>query len=309
LLEQEIKDAEEQEGPGLLGDEEPSSAALPSSLFVDPHDPVFRQVASGGHPDLLTIERPFDEKKNRFKGELPVDEVRKVPGFLRLKASRGGWRVVIVDDADTMNTNAQNAILKILEEPPEQALLILIAHRPGALIPTIRSRSRVVSFQPLSEEELTLILRREHPALSQEEASMLYALSEGRAGKALQVLEEGGLSMISSALTLLQGWPDWDWPAIHALSDTLSRPGQDNALQAFEDVMLWVTGSILKSKARGLAPGAPLDSEALQTLQAHYSLEQWIKICDNLTTHFTTVRVSHLDKHHAVLGAFSLFET
>ncbi len=109
----------------LFGD----SAPTPLSLDVAPDDPVFHRVASGGHTDLLTIEKPAD------KDEINVETARKIAPFLRLTASGGGFKMVIVDDADTLNRNGQNALLKILEEPPSRTVIILVTHRLGGAYP------------------------------------------------------------------------------------------------------------------------------------------------------------------------------
>src|SRR5471032_3178647 len=105
------------------------------SLAVADTMPVFRRVASSGHADLLTVERQFDEDKGRYKKDIAVDDVRKIAPFLHLTAAEGGWRVVVLDGADGMNRAGQNAVLKILEEPPTGALLMLLTERPSALLP------------------------------------------------------------------------------------------------------------------------------------------------------------------------------
>ncbi|MFO1113836.1 MAG: hypothetical protein U1E35_08285 [Rhodospirillales bacterium] len=88
------------------------------SVEENSDDQTFRWVASAAHPDLLTVERRFDEKRGRQLGEIVVDDVRRIAAFLGSSpALGGGWRVVIVDAADEMNRNAANALLKVLEEP------------------------------------------------------------------------------------------------------------------------------------------------------------------------------------------------
>ena len=72
-------------------------------LALDPSHPVFRRVASGGHADLLTVERGFDEKRDRRRSEIVVDDVRQVGAFVHLTAAEGGWRVIVVDSVDEMN--------------------------------------------------------------------------------------------------------------------------------------------------------------------------------------------------------------
>lgn len=79
---------------------------------------------------------------------------------MRLKPStENGWRVVIIDNADTMNRNAQNALLKVLEEPPARTVLILVAHQMGTFLPTIRSRTHVIPFHPLSDDDFSRVVK------------------------------------------------------------------------------------------------------------------------------------------------------
>ena len=124
----------------------------------DPASSLYRQVASGAHPSLLHLTRPFDEKNKKFKTALTVDEIRRVGRFLSLTAHDGGYRIVIVDPADDMNTNAANALLKNLEEPPSRTLFVLVAHSLGRLLPTIRSRCQIVRLQPLGDADLLAAL-------------------------------------------------------------------------------------------------------------------------------------------------------
>src|SRR4029077_16302490 len=119
-------------------------------LAIAPDSGAFRRVASGGHGDLLTVERAYALRRRRLRGEIIVDNTREIGAFLRLTPAEGGWRVVIVDGADEMNRNAANSLLKILEEPPRRTLLVLVAHSVGLLLPTIRSRCRHISLPPLS---------------------------------------------------------------------------------------------------------------------------------------------------------------
>src|SRR5262249_28907087 len=154
-----------------------------------------------------------------LQGEVVIDEVRRVAPFLRLTASQGGWRVVIVDDADTMNRNSQNALLKILEELPPKTLLILIAHRAGTLTPTIRSRCRLVTLQSPYIATFGKLLRMGQPDLSDTAVNVLYGIACGSTGQGLRLAKEGGLEAVARVMTLLEGWPRWDWKEIHVLAD------------------------------------------------------------------------------------------
>lgn len=289
---------------GLFGEEEPAPL---ESLYVAPDDPVFTKLASGGHPDFVALERPMDDRKGKRKDALDIDTVRKVAPFLRMTSSDGGWRIVLIDDADTMNRNAQNAVLKVLEEPPKNTLLILICHRAGALIPTIRSRCRFIAFDPLSNEEVIELLRKEYPGEPAADLDRIARIAEGSVGRAMKLMDEGGLDTVQSIIDILHYWEKWDWTLVHHLSDTLGRAGQDTAYKNFTSLLEWIMGEMLFAKARGdIALEAPLDHQPLRNMLSHYSLEDWTKICDNLRTHFETFDRSNLDKRQAVLGAFSI---
>lgn len=290
----------------LFGDAPPPA----ESLAINIDDPVFHKVASGGHPDLLTIERPMDEKKGIQKLTVDVETARKVTPFLRMTASEeGGWRVVIVDDADTMNRSAQNALLKILEEPPQRAILILIAHRAGAMIPTIRSRCRTFSFPTLPRETVLNLLKKYEPAADVQELEMIAGIADGSIGTAIKLLEEGGMEAVQNVMALLSGWPDWDWKAIHLAAEALGRKGQDKAFLGFRDTLLWIAHSLTLAKARGLQTlEAPLSEDVITAMLAHYSLEQLSQICERLGEHFALVQRSNLDRKQGVIGAFALFE-
>lgn len=302
-----LKNGQADEGPGLFGGGLP--AGKPESLHVAPDDRIFRQVVSGGNPDFLVIERAFDEKKGKRGNTIGVDDVRRVAPFLRMKAWHdGGWRVVIVDDADTMTVAAQNAILKILEEPPPRTLLVLVAHRPAAMIATIRSRCRVMPFLPLSQDIFNALLKREHTDLTAQDMETLYGMMGGSAGQALALAAQGGVESIAQVMGLLAGWPHRDWTRVHAQAEVVGRGGEGAALQSFRTVMLWIFDSVLRARACGLPLTGVLDNDAVLRLMNHYPLADWIEICENLKTHFDTVDFANLDKRQAVIGAFSVLD-
>ena len=99
-----------------------------SSLHVEANHPVFRMVASGGHPDLRVLVREAHEKTGKMRTEISVDQARKAIEFLQLTPAMGGWRIVIVDPVDDLSTAAANSLLKALEEPPSRGLFLLVNH-------------------------------------------------------------------------------------------------------------------------------------------------------------------------------------
>lgn len=288
---------------GLFGDAAP--VLLPETLDVAVDDPVFRRVASGGHADLLYVQRAVDEKKGRVRAALDVESVRKIEQFLRKTASEGGWRVVIVDDADTMNRSAQNAILKILEEPPAKVLIVLIAHRAGRLIPTIHSRCRKIDFSILSGEVMEELLGRKGLSFTPDEMDIILTFSGGSIGQALAFVEDGGLETLDTILQMLVYMPQWDRVKIHELGEVLSAPGQDKEYRMFSKLLQWVFRQVLFAKARGLNALPPcLGSGGLEGFLRKSSLEKLVGLCDSLKTHFETAEFSNLDRREAIRGAF-----
>ena len=279
-----------------------------TSLDIPASDPIFSKVASGGHPDLLSIERPIDPKKGIRKTNLDVETARKVAPFLHMTSADGGWRVVIVDDANSMNRNAQNALLKILEEPPSDALLILIAHRLGAMIPTIRSRCRVLPFNPLAKDVLAQLMETEiGGTLSGDEQKILNLMASGSIGTAQKIIETNGLETAQNVLGIFEKWPNFSWVDIHHLAESAGRAGQDATFRNIENIFLRLIESIIFAKAKGLiALEAPLDGASYTAMLSHYSLEECLKICEKLKEHFARAQFANLDKKQGVLGAFNI---
>lgn len=161
-----------------------AQSLLDQSLDVSASDPVAQRIESQGHGDVFVLRRPYDFKSKKLKSEIPVAETRKMADFFAHKPAEGGWRVCIVDSMDEMNRNSENAILKSLEEPPKQTILILIAHNPGRLLPTIRSRCLHLQLRPVATEQLVPWLKRMRPEDSDNIVDAAVRLSRGGPGRA-----------------------------------------------------------------------------------------------------------------------------
>ncbi len=157
--------------------------------------PVFRRVAAATHPDLFTVERRISEKTEKLQGEIVIKTIREANGFMRLTPAEGGWRVVIIDGAEDMNPSTANALLKMLEEPPGRAILLLTSAAPGRLLPTIRSRCRTLPMAALGQADMRALLQLYLPELGQGALARLIELSEGSIGAALALAAEGGVAL------------------------------------------------------------------------------------------------------------------
>jgi DNA polymerase-3 subunit delta' len=276
-----------------------------SGLGVAPESGVFRRVAAGGHADLVTVERAWDPRRRRLRGEIVVDDTRAIAAFLRLTAAEGGWRVVVVDGADVMNRSAANALLKILEEPPRRALLLLVAHSTGRLLPTIRSRCRLVSLSPLPAETVRLLLARYRPALPAAEAEALMQLCGGSIGRALDLAAAGGVALYEEVLALLARNDGIDPVALHAFADRIGRSDADDAYRAVEELVQHLLARLAAAAARR---GAEIESTRIGTaparLAARAPAARWAALREEIGRDFTRTDDLNLDRKQTILSTF-----
>ncbi len=141
----------------------------------------------GDHPDFIYLKPE--------KAEIKIDQIRGVKDFVYLKPALSKRKVVLIEPADAMNMQAQNALLKVLEEPPEDTHFLLVANKLQKILPTIKSRSFLLEVPPLSEEELKEKTGIDDP--------LILELSEGSLEMALKLKED--IELINSAKALLEG--------------------------------------------------------------------------------------------------------
>lgn len=265
-----------------------------------PGDAAANRIMAGSHADLLVIEPEYDEKKEEFAREISVEQARRIPQFLAMTPGEGQWRVVIVDPADALNTNAANAILKILEEPPPQAVLLLVSHNPGRLLPTIRSRCRTLRLAPLSSEDFTAAMR--HIAPETEHLRALSVLSGGSPGVALEMGQEA-LETYAGLLALLSGLPQLDAAKIHTFADSFSGSGTHARWRLLMQLVLQLFGRVTR-QATG-APVEPISGEeaaVLRTLATLHPAGVWAPKWQNACEQFSLAEARHLDYKQALIA-------
>lgn len=207
--------------PTMLFAEEAAPAPITPDSIHHPDHPIYRKVELGTHPDLLIIDTKVKEGEKK-KNELGVDAIREVPNFLRLAAAEGSWRIVVIDDAEMMNKNAANALLKILEEPPPKSLIILIASTLGYFPPTIRSRCRVLKFTALPDDALRGYMRENFPAVHRPEDQSFYIqFAAGSLGNLKLLIEAEALSLYAEIKRMLEYMQarKTEWPRVHMLAE------------------------------------------------------------------------------------------
>lgn len=189
-------------------------------------------VAAGSHPDFRRLVRTEDDK-GKLRSVIRVDEVRALQPLFRQTPSIAQWRVVIVDSADEMNVQSANALLKNLEEPPEQTLFFLISHMPGRLLPTIRSRCRTLRFNRLPDTAVATILENSAPELDDDDRATLVRIAEGAPGRALRFAESGIAALVDQLDDLAITSPAAAPAKAQALARSLAGKANTRRYEAF----------------------------------------------------------------------------
>jgi DNA polymerase-3 subunit delta' len=213
------------------------------SLAIDPQHPVARRIAVQGQGDLLVLERTLNER-GKLRQDIAVDDVRRTVSFFGSTAAEGGWRIAIVDAVDELNAAGANALLKVVEEPPPRTLLLLVSHARGQVLPTIRSRCRLLELRPLSTAEVAQAVAA---ALGQEaDAEVMEAagFAEGSVGRALGMLDGPDLALRQRLTQMLQRLPETDPMALHALGDAMAGVDPQPLATFTDTVNAWLSARL-----------------------------------------------------------------
>lgn len=224
----------------VLAHPDPSAPAVQTaqSLAVDPENPVARRVAAQAQGDLLVLERVINEKTGKLFTVIRAEDVRRTVSFFGSTAGKGGWRVCIVDNADELQyPQAANALLKILEEPPPRALLLVVSDAPARLLPTIRSRCRRLMLRPLEAADVVpAVAAATGRGADETELREAATAADGSVARAMALLDDKALALRQRVLDLFAQLPDPDPRALHALGDSLGG-SEPATLAAFVDMV------------------------------------------------------------------------
>ncbi|MBV1864644.1 MAG: DNA polymerase III subunit delta' [Rhodobacteraceae bacterium] len=289
-----------EDGGGFFS--EPPAAA--ETLDADPNHPAVRRSHSLGEPRLTLCRRPWDPKAKRLKTAITVEEIRKLKGFFTLSATDGGWRVAIIDTADEMNTSAANALLKILEEPPEKTLILLISHQPAQLLPTIRSRCRDLRCAALNTEDQAAALQQAGFDAGTN-ASALSVLSDGSVGEAIRLINADGVTLYERLVALAATAPGLDRTAALSLANKCA--GRDAA--PFYDITIHLISLLLARLARygALQPSVWVEAAHGEALMLDklapnaQAARKWANLAQKLTARVSHARAVNLDPSSVIL--------
>ncbi len=290
-----------QDQGGLFG-------GAPESLDVPADAPGRHLVDARSHPDLFHLRRSLNRDTGRMRAEIAVDDVRDLGGFMHMTPAMGKARVAIVDAADEMNRNSANAVLKILEEPPPNAVLLIVAHAPGRLLPTIRSRCRRLALQPLSEDTVVDLLGTHAPETKPEERRALARLAEGSIGRALELGAAGSLDLYREMVEVLATLPDLDMPRLHGFAERFAKRGEEaNADWRSLNYLFdgWLKGLLRQGAlAKESAPVVPVEAGLQARLLSAASPDRWMAAAEEVANLFARADAVNLDRKQTVMGSF-----
>lgn len=282
-----------------------------TTLEVSPDHPDARLVRSGAHPRLFLLRRGPNEKGDAIETQITVRHVRKLKGFFHLSATDGGHRVVIVDAADEMNPSAANALLKELEEPPARTTLLLVAHQPSRLLPTIRSRCRELRCGPLAPEAMREAVAQAGVEIAESHA--LAVLSGGSVGGAVALAAHGGLGLYADLVKLFTGLPRVDRPAALKLAEACAGRANEDRFVLTLDLIDLFLARVARAGLMGQpqAQGAPGEALLLARLAPDdRAARRWAQLAQDLGARARHGRAVNLDPAALILDmVFKIEET
>ncbi|MBM08333.1 MAG: DNA polymerase III subunit delta' [Magnetovibrio sp.] len=275
-----------------------------SPLFIPTDNPTFQRVGANGHSDFMAVETAFKKNKNS-KGVISVDDIRKLNGFLRLTSGEGGWQVIVIDNADDLTRGAENALLKILEEPPPNALLLLVCDRPKKLLPTTRSRCQKLRLNNLDDTTIDNLLDQYLPHLDLKMRNRLVTLSEGSIGRVIELAMNNGVEIHNNILNFLSQMPEIDFSHLQDFSAKISRADAGKKFEIMTHLtllLLWrlvhyVCGSNKNELQRE-------EIEIFNHLKTCATLDRWLKIWEETNDLLVNTSYVNLDRKQVILNIF-----
>ena len=250
----------------LTANPEPALPAVQRAkdLSVDPDAKASHLIDSLSAPDIFLLRREWNHqaKPPKHFTEIRVDDARRALNMFHHNAASGGWRICIVDAADDMNRNSANALLKMIEEPPTRALFLIVAHQPGRLLPTIRSRCRKVMLKPLHVPDIVRAVQALGDDWSKYSAADIEKAAhkaDGSVRETLRNLARQGAASARQAEDLLRNLPRVDWGVVQTLADNLGRAQAADEFDAFvETVFGWLDARVKQEAGQGPRRLSPL---------------------------------------------------
>jgi len=248
----------------VLGNPDPAAPSVREArdLSTPPNNPAARQLVALSHPDFALLRRTWNSDSDKFRQDIRVEDIRAGLHRFHLSAAFGGWRIVILDSADDLNRTGANALLKMIEEPPPRALILVVSHRPGLLPATIRSRCRRLRLDPLPPQDIAAVVKGLGPWSERGDAAIAAAAAraDGSVREALRRLDPEGEGLRALIEKTLASLPNGDSRSISKLAEAVGGRDAGDAFNTLNVALYdWLA-------ARCREPSSPTRLEAIADL-------------------------------------------
>ena len=285
---------------------------IEEGLSIPQESQVRQLIRKNIHPDLLILQPSWDIKKEQYRSEITVNEIRRIKQFFSLKPAMGRWRICILDSIDDMNINATNAILKSLEEPPYNSIFFIINHQSSFLLDTIRSRCLNISMKPLKMEIISHLLENDMKiSLSLEEQRQIAFLAHGSIGEAYRIVQIEGLNMYRHMLDILLDFPKFNHHDLHQLATDLAMKQKSISYIQFSKFLTNFLHKMIYSLATHVKPMILFDQESIimKRMIENSSLENWMTVWHKMIQLYNDADRFNLDRKQTILESFILLRS
>jgi DNA polymerase-3 subunit delta' len=276
------------------------------NLKIPEDQRVTKQIAAGSHAHVFVIEPVFDEKKGRFKRDITLGALDGLNNFLRLAPTDDAPRFILINPADGMNPQTQNALLKMLEEPPANTHFILLTSQIGSLLPTIRSRCLLLQLEPLNQQDFSKTIFALQPAFEDHKIEPHFYLSQGAPGLALENEEIELFETYASLTNAMLTWiDDNDSELAMRLAEELSR--DDVLAERIVETLLARLALFLKSRITGQVVHTIIpEEERVFEFWNRMPENRILAIYDQINTLWQSCENGYLDKKLILLQIIGL---
>ena len=281
-----------------------------TNLNVAIDNPIYKKTLALTEPKLHLLRRNWDPKTEKFRQSITIEDIRALKGFFHLSSTDDGRRIVIIDSADDLQPAGANALLKILEEPPVKTTILIISHNPSRLLPTIKSRCRMLNLKPLDSKDLQKGIDQ---ALGTNNKinNNISELANGSIGNAMHLLNNRGLEIYESLCKLFNSLPNLDRPKAIELASELTKKKSD---QNFEILisMLNVFINRLALTGAGASPQVEImqsEFDILNKLSPNLSSAKiWSEFGQNILNDAIKAKNVNLEPSSVILDSFLKFD-
>ena len=270
----------------------------PQTLDIAYDNPVSRRLRAMSEPGIFLLRRGLNDENKLPVQNILIKEVRAMTKYFHLSLGDGGRRVCIIDTADDLNSNAANALLKLLEEPPKDVTFFLISHQPHRLLATIRSRCRELRLAPLPSGTLADALSAAGGTLDASQVQAMAELASGSVGEAFRLTNQDGLAVYAGLIRLFATLPRLDRPEALRLAETSAGRGAETQFDLIVTLLDLFLARLARAAATTTTPSEAAQGEA--TLIARLGAPPgaalvWADLAQSLTIRARRGRAVNLD--------------